>query len=110
MYTLQLWLVPPIEYRPFLMEVTMPYASGEIPQVGDYVKNKFEQPGTVILVSKLSDSNGEQVSVRWDDGGRDLPLTPANEFTLISRPVKHAPQRAAAPWRPPETWAWSFNS
>jgi len=25
----------------------MPYASGETPQVGDYVKNEFEQPGTV---------------------------------------------------------------
>ena len=66
----------------------MPYASGETPQVGDYVHNKFEQPGTVILVANMSD--GEHVSVRWDDGGRDLPLTPAVEFTLISSATKYA--------------------
>jgi len=81
-------MVPPIECSAFVMEVTMPYASGETPNPNDYVKNNFEQPGTVILVANLS--GGEQVSIRWDDGGRDLPLTPAVEFTLISRASKHA--------------------
>jgi hypothetical protein len=33
--------------------------------------------------------------LRWDDGGRDLPVSPATEFTLISRPLKSASQRAA---------------
>ena len=28
----------------------------------------------------------DQIRVRWDDGGTDLPLTPAVEFTLISWP------------------------
>jgi len=63
---------------------TMPYATGETPLPGDYVKNQFEQPGTVIRVRTAS--NGDEfVSIRWDDGGLDLPLTPAMEFTLISR-------------------------
>ena len=63
---------------------TMPYATGEIPFPGDYVKNQFEQPGIVTRVRV--DSNGNEfVSIRWDDGGLDSPLTPAKEFTLISR-------------------------
>ena len=65
----------------------MPYASGEVPVIGDYVKNQWEQPGTVLEVC-LAGSNflHDQISVRWDDGGTDLPLTPAAEFTLVSRP------------------------
>jgi hypothetical protein len=43
----------------------MPYASGKTPTVGDYVKNKWEQPGT------SAESHGS-VSVRWDDGGTDI--------------------------------------
>jgi quercetin dioxygenase-like cupin family protein len=89
MYTLnQVLRVPRIKYRAFLTEVIMPYASGETPQVGDYVHNKFEQPGTVIVVANVS--GGEHVSVRWDDGGPDIPLTPAVEFTLISSATKYA--------------------
>ena len=57
----------------------MPYVSGESPLVGDYVKNKWEQPGTVVEV------NEDRIAVRWDDGGNNLPLTPAAGFTLISR-------------------------
>ena len=48
----------------------MPYASGQIPVVGDYVKNKWEQPGTVIRVHEAQDGH-EDISVRWDDGGTD---------------------------------------
>ncbi len=62
----------------------MPYTSGEIPEVGDYVKNKWEQPGTVTAVHALM-SGYEQVSIRWDDGGIDLPPTSAAEFTLLAR-------------------------
>ncbi len=65
----------------------MPYATGETPELGDYVKNKFEQPGTVVVVglAPRSVSSGEVVSIRWDDGGSDSPPTPATEFSLISR-------------------------
>ena len=67
-------------------EVPVPYANGEVPIVGDYVKNEWEQPGTVLEVS-LAGGNfpHDQISVRWDDGGADLPLAPAMEFTLVSR-------------------------
>ena len=66
---------------------SVPYTSGEVPVVGDYVKNQWDQPGTVLEVC-LAAGNflHDQISVRWDDGGTDLPLTPAVEFTLVSRP------------------------
>lgn len=66
---------------------SVPYASGEVPIVGDYVKNQWEQPGTVLEVC-LAGGNflDDQISVRWDDGGNDLALTQALEFTLVSRP------------------------
>jgi hypothetical protein len=52
--------------------------------VGDYVKNQWEQPGTVTRVHYATDDE-EQISVRWDDGAVFLPLAPAKDFTLISR-------------------------
>jgi hypothetical protein len=33
----------------------MPYSSGEAPKVGDYVKNHWEQPGTVTRVHAAQD-------------------------------------------------------
>jgi hypothetical protein len=54
--------------------------SGEIPVVGDYVKNQWEQPGTMTRVHAARDGK-EQISIRWDDGRVYMPLTPAKEFT-----------------------------
>ncbi len=62
----------------------MPYIGGETPEVGDYVKNQWEQPGTVTAVHAAQDGQ-ERISIRWDDGGVDLPSTSAAEFTLLSR-------------------------
>jgi len=62
----------------------MPYATGEIPVPGDYVKNQWEQLGTVTGVHATQDGL-ERINVRWDDGGFDLPLAFAEEFTLVSR-------------------------
>ena len=62
----------------------MPYAAGEIPVPGDYVKNQWEQLGTVTRVHATQDGL-ERINVRWDDGAFDLPLAFAEEFTLISR-------------------------
>jgi hypothetical protein len=57
---------------------------GETPVLGDYVKNEFEQPDIVTRVRE--DSNGNEfVRIRCDDGALDSRLTPAKEFTLISR-------------------------
>ena len=61
----------------------MPYATGEIPFPGDYVKNQFAKRGTVIKV-RIEANEHDFVSIRWDDGGTD-PLAPAKDFTLISR-------------------------
>ncbi len=33
----------------------MPYAGGETPEIGDYVKNQWQQPGTVIGVHAAQD-------------------------------------------------------
>lgn len=71
----------------------MPYASGETPEIGDYVKNKWEQPGTVIAIHPAQ-SGQEQISIRWDDGGVDLPSTSAIEFTLLSRQKGQQPETA----------------
>jgi uncharacterized protein (TIGR00369 family) len=62
----------------------MPYTGGETPEMGDYVKNQWEQPGTVTAVHAAQDDQ-ERISIRWDDGGVDLPSTSAAEFTLLSR-------------------------
>lgn len=62
----------------------MPYASGETPAVGDYVKNKWEQPGTVVDVKRTPEGD-DYVSIRWDDSGHNSPLTPARGFILNSR-------------------------
>ena len=62
----------------------MPYANGETPVPGDYVKNELEQRGTVTRV-RVASNGDESVSIRWDDGGPVSPLTRAKEFTLILR-------------------------
>jgi len=63
----------------------MPYVTGEAPVLGDYVKNNDNQPGTVILISEPSNYKSQFVSVRWDDGGPNSPITPSEEFVLIHR-------------------------
>lgn len=65
----------------------MPYASGETPEVGDYVKNQWEQPGTVTRVHAAQDGQ-ERINIRWDDGGVDVAMALAEEYTLLSRNKK----------------------
>ena len=62
----------------------MPYAGGETPKVGDYVKNKWQQPGTVTAVHTAQCSH-EQICIKWDDGGIDLLFASAAEYSLVSR-------------------------
>jgi hypothetical protein len=68
----------------FRSEDIMAYGTGEAPKTGDYVKNKLEQPGTVTAVI-AAQAGRELVSIRWDDGGVEVPLKAAEEFALISR-------------------------
>jgi hypothetical protein len=62
----------------------VPYVGGETPEVGDDAKNQWEQLGTVTRVHATQGAL-ERINVRWDDGGFDLPLVFAEEFTLLSR-------------------------
>jgi hypothetical protein len=51
--------------------MTMGYASGETPLVGDYIKNKWQQPGTVTSV-QAAEVGPEDIDIKWDDSGTDL--------------------------------------
>jgi hypothetical protein len=68
----------------FRSEDIMAYGTGEAPKMGDYVKNKSEQPGTVTAVI-AAQAGRELVSIRWDNGRVEAPLKAAEEFALISR-------------------------
>jgi hypothetical protein len=60
----------------------MPYASGESPKVGDYVKNKYEQPGTVTAVH-VTPEGQELIDIRWDERAVDARSIDAGEFTRL---------------------------
>jgi hypothetical protein len=62
----------------------MPYMSGEIPTVGDYVKNEYEQPGVVTRIRAAHDGQ-EYINVKWDGGGVSLLSASAAQFTLLFR-------------------------
>ena len=62
----------------------MSYGSGEAPKLGDYVKSKSEQPGTVTAVV-AAQAGHELVSIQWDDGEANVPLKSADEFVLVAR-------------------------
>ena len=49
----------------------MQYATGQTPEVGDYVKNQWEQLGTVIRVHSEQDEQ-ERVCIMWKDGGTNV--------------------------------------
>jgi hypothetical protein len=65
-------------------EVIVPYATGEIPEIGDYIRNEWGQKGTVIRIHFAKDEE-ERICIRWDDGGLELLFSPASEYTLVSR-------------------------
>ncbi len=67
----------------------MPYATGETPEVGDYVK--WEQPGTVTRVHFAQDEE-DLICIRWDDEGLKLLFSSASEYNLISRKASRAAQ------------------
>ena len=59
----------------FSSEVVVPYATGEIPEVGDYVKNQWGQLGTVTRV-RFAPNEEERICIRQDDevGSGGLPI------------------------------------
>ncbi len=62
----------------------MPYAAGETPKVGDYVKNKWGQRGTVTAVHSAQVGQ-DHIDITWDDGGINLFSASATDYALISR-------------------------
>ncbi len=62
----------------------MPYATGQIPEVGDHVKNQWELPGTVTRVHFAQDAE-DLICIRWDNEGLKHVFSPASEYSLISR-------------------------
>ena len=62
----------------------MSYIGGETPTVGDYVKNEYEQFGSVTSTRAAHDGQ-EYINVRWDGGGITLLSASAADFTLLFR-------------------------
>ena len=62
----------------------MPYIGGETPTVGDYVKNEYEQFGSVTRIRAAHDGQ-EYINVRWDGGGVTLLSASAADFTPLFR-------------------------
>jgi hypothetical protein len=66
----------------------MPYASGEIPEVGDRVSDKRGRIGAVTRIT-LNLRKLPELTIRWNDGIVGILYPVADDFTLISR----APRR-----------------
>ena len=66
------------------LEVSMPYASGETPGVGDYIKNQWERLGTVTRVH-FAQHEEDLICIRWHDEGLKPLFSPAAEYMLVFR-------------------------
>ena len=69
----------------------MPSAGGENPKVGDTVKHRSEQVGTVFELDLQADKTAkydsledEKIKVKFDNGTSTTAR--ANEFRLVKRP------------------------
>jgi len=58
----------------------MPYTSGEIPMVGDSIRDKAGRLGSVTAAS-----NGGIFTISWHEGVVGADYKAAERFTLISR-------------------------
>lgn len=65
----------------------MPYASGEMPWVGDRIKDKQGRQATVTDVER------SRILIRWDDGVVSLEY-PCEEFVLIARRERAEKERS----------------
>ncbi|MGH2508923.1 MAG: hypothetical protein ACRDHZ_16190 [Ktedonobacteraceae bacterium] len=64
--------------------ITMPYTSGEIPEVGDRISDKSGRVDTVKRVN-VGPRSPTELTVSWDDGIAGIRYPVAEDFTLISR-------------------------
>jgi hypothetical protein len=72
-------------------EQPMPYAGGENPKVGDTVKHRSGEVGTVFELDLQADKTAkydsledEKIKVKFDNGTSTTAL--ASEFRLVKRP------------------------
>ena len=64
----------------------MAYKSGEIPMVGDRIKNKIGRHGTVTEVKGGIEPIGdEKLTIHWDDRAGPIEKYSASEIVLVSR-------------------------
>jgi len=62
------------------------YKTGEAPHIGDRVRNKLGQEGTVRSVQQgVADISEDKLTIKWDDGIVDIDGYSAGEHALVSR-------------------------
>jgi hypothetical protein len=66
------------------IQLDMPYASGEIPKVGDRISDETGRVGTVKHIS-VGPRSPTELTIRWDDGIVGIRYPNPSDFTLISR-------------------------
>jgi hypothetical protein len=70
-----------------LTGVAMPYASGEIPEIGDRISDKRGRLGTVTHIS-IGLGSPTELTIRWADGIVGIRYPVSEDFTLIFRASK----------------------
>ena len=65
----------------------MRYASEETPKVGDRIKNRAGDCGTVTEVFGPAGAYSEpvRITIKWDEGIVEIDYEVATNFTLVSR-------------------------
>jgi hypothetical protein len=75
----------------------MPYATGETPEVGDYVKNQWEQPGRVTRVHFAQD----------DRVNFTHRASPQNDLGAARGPIRFELVRQCGKWDKQNRTSWS---
>jgi hypothetical protein len=66
------------------IKISMPYATGEHPEVGDRVYDRHHRFGTVTHIMRWGGGSWELV-IKWEDGTLGIRNTSHEEFVLVSR-------------------------
>jgi hypothetical protein len=69
------------------IQQSMPYASGETPEMGDQISDKRGRVGAVTRIT-INVRKVSELTIRWNDGIVGILYPVAEDFTLISRAVK----------------------
>ena len=65
----------------------MPYASDETPKVGDRIRHDTGRFATVteVRLNQPHLNGQDQLSIRWDDGEKNIRVAPALAFSLVKK-------------------------